>query len=269
MRPGSPFRARFSHAMRARGVPWARKLVYFPAATVPPIEHVLPEGHEVGFMTEDGMNLKAWFLAGRTDDAATVLVLHGNGGNRASRAPLALALRERGFAVLLTDYRGYGGSDGSPSEEGLASDARAAQAWLLERQGVAPARLVFFGESLGSAVATRLACETPPAALVLRSPFTSLEALALHHYRGVPTFVLPDRYPTIDRIGSIASATLVVAGSRDTIVPLAESERVFEAATEPKRLLVVPGADHNDLALLSGDSVIDEMVTFIEQYLPR
>jgi fermentation-respiration switch protein FrsA (DUF1100 family) len=107
-----------------------------------------------------------------------VLVFNGNGGNRAHRAPLAAALSRSGLAVLLFDYRGYGGNPGAPTEPGLLADARAARAYLASRPGVDPGRLVYLGESLGAAVAVALAVEVPPLALVLRSPFTSLATWA-------------------------------------------------------------------------------------------
>jgi fermentation-respiration switch protein FrsA (DUF1100 family) len=246
-----------------RGLPWLRKLIYFPTQDVPPIEHVLPGGEEVVVPSDDGLQLRAWFLARSADPAPTVLVLHGNGGNRADRAALASALAARGYAVLLSDYRGYGGNSGRPDEQGLAADARGALAWLDRHPRVDGSRIALFGESLGAAVAVGLASEVEPAALILRSPFTSLGEIARHHYPGVPTAVLPDRYPTIDRIPSIGAPTMVIAGDRDEIVPLAQSERVFAAASEPKRLLVLPGVDHNDLVLLAGERMIGEVASFL------
>lgn len=253
--------------MRKRGLSWIRRLIYFPNASVPPIDQVLPAGEEIVFTTADGLRIAAWFVPGQGNRTAAVLVLHGNGGNRADRAPLAAALAARGYAVLLSDYRGYGHNPGKPSEEGLAADARAAQAWLRSQASVDPDRIVFFGESLGSGVAVRLATEVPPAVMVLRSPFTSLGDLARVHYPWIPTALLPDRYPTIDRIGATSVPTLVIAGERDQIVPLANSVQLFHAANEPKRLVIVPGADHNDPELLAGRHMLSEITDFMEEHL--
>ena len=122
--------------------------------------------------------------------------------------------------MLLLDYRGYVGNPGSPSEDGLLADARAARAYLLSRADVDPARLVYFGESLGAAVAVALAAEHPPAALILRSPFTSLADIAAVHYPFLPAgLMLRDRYESIERIGRVRAPLLVVAGQRDRIVP--------------------------------------------------
>ena len=141
--------------------------------------------------------------------------------------------------MLLFDYRGYGGNSGRPSENGLAADARAAQAWLAAQPDVE--RVVYFGESLGAAVAIGLAVERPPAALVLRSPFTSLADVGAVHYPWLPVRrLLLDRYPSIERIGSLSAPLMVIAGDRDDIVPESLSKRLYDAAAEPKRFCWCP-----------------------------
>jgi fermentation-respiration switch protein FrsA (DUF1100 family) len=152
-----------------------RRLIYFPMRQdVPPVATVLPGAKEITFETADGLRLSGWFApAAATDSQATVLVFNGNAGDRSFRAPLAAALNRAGLSVLLFDYRGYAKNPGSPSEQGLVTDARAAWADLAAREDVDAGRLVYFGESLGAAVALALAVEHPPGALVLRSPFTS------------------------------------------------------------------------------------------------
>jgi uncharacterized protein len=257
-------------AVLALAVVWSqqRRFVYFPhPAVVPPAAGVLPGGEEVEFGTEDGLRLRGWFVPGQDGDGGAVLVCNGNGGNRAMRAPLAAALSRAGLSVLLFDYRGYGGNPGSPSEAGLAADARAAQEWLATRAGVDPRRIAFFGESLGAAVALGLARERSPAALVLRSPFTSLADVARVHYPWLPVrLLLAERYPSLDRVRDLDSPLLVVAGERDRIVPAAQSRRLYEAAPEPKRFVLVPRADHNDEALLAGDLLIDAVLGFLNDH---
>ncbi|WP_346124258.1 alpha/beta hydrolase [Nonomuraea roseola] len=140
-----------------------RRLIYLPDPAPPPAAGaVLPGARDVAFTTSDGLRLTAWHLTGG-GRGVTVLVAGGNAGNRLHRGPLASALRREGFDVLLMDYRGYGGNPGSPSEEGLLRDARAARALV-------KGPVIYFGESLGAAVVTALATEDPPDALVLRSP---------------------------------------------------------------------------------------------------
>jgi fermentation-respiration switch protein FrsA (DUF1100 family) len=251
---------------------WAlqRRMIYFPDARVPDPRTLGAEGVEpVTFTTADDLELRGWFfpLAGRR---ITVLVFNGNAGNRAYRVPLAEALRARGMQVMLMDYRGYGGNPGAPTERGLAADSRAARAYLLSRPDVDARRLVYFGESLGAAVAVDLAAEHAPAALVLRSPFTSLTDIGRYHYRLLPVaLLLRDRYPSIDLIRRVHAPLLVIAGDRDGIVPLEFSRRLYEAAAGvPKEFVTIAGADHNDEALLAGDVMMISVARFVAGLLP-
>lgn len=262
-----------------------RRLLYFPSQVVPTSP---PTGvDEVMLSTDDGLELAAWFVpsarragldaessrprGGQLDAADSVtpdrtsvaIVFHGNGGNRVGRLPFARSLARRGHSVLLVDYRGYGGNPGTPTAAGLALDARAALDWVVQRPGVDGDHIVYFGGSLGAAVAIELAIEHPPAALVLRSPFTSLADVARTHYPVVPSLLLRDRWPSLERMRELDVPTLVVAGSEDRIVPTEQSERLYEAATGPAQLHIVDGAGHNDLALLQGDTVLTAIDDFI------
>jgi len=246
------------------GLLWAfqRRLVYLPTGgPLPAAADVLPGGRDVQLTTADGLALGAWFVSGPTADAPAVLVANGNGGSRGMRAPLARALSAAGLAVLLFDYRGYGGNPGSPSEEGLALDVRAARSHLVEEVGVPPERLLYYGESLGCAVVTELAVEHPPAGLVLRSPFVDLAAVGSEHYPFLPVrALLRDSYPVAEQIAGVRVPTTVVLGTADTIVPPAQSRQVAEAAARLHRLVEVPGADHNDAVLLDGELLVDAVV---------
>jgi fermentation-respiration switch protein FrsA (DUF1100 family) len=246
---------------------WQRQLIYLPddGPTAPPAA-VLPGAEDVVLRTTDGLELAAWYLPGPSRDAPAVLVANGNGGHRGLRAPLARRLGEAGLSVLLFDYRGYAGNPGSPSEEGLALDVRAARTWLLDEAAVRADRLLDFGESLGCAVVTGLATEHPPAGLVLRSPFVDLASVGSAHYPFLPVrALLRDRYPVAEQIAGIRVPTTVVYGSRDSIVPPAQSRAVADAAAELYRVVEVPGADHNDPVLLDGDEVVSAVVEAAEQ----
>ena len=247
-----------------------RQLIYFPSAELPTAAQVgLPGAESVALATDDGLALGGWFVAAALPSmGVTALVFNGNGSNRSTRAPLAARLAARGISTLLFDYRGYGGNPGSPSEEGLALDARAARGYLASRPDVDQDRVVYYGESLGSGVAVALALEQPPFALVLRSPFTSLVDLGRYHYPLLPVAsMLRDRFLSIDRIGSVQSPVLVIAGDCDTIVPLSQSERLYDAAPFPKQLLVLEGLDHNDYELLAGARVMTAVVEFIRGFM--
>ena len=244
------------------GALWAlqRRLVYLPdTSPVPPAATLLPGAEDVVLRTSDDLELGGWWLSAG-DDAPAVLVANGNGGARDLRAPLARALADHGLSVLLFDYRGYGGNPGSPSEDGLARDVRAARQWLLDA-GVRPDRLLYLGESLGSAVVTELAVEHPPAGLVLRSPFTDLAAVGSHHYPFLPVrALLRDRYPVAEGVARVQAPTTVVYGGADSIVPPAQSRAVAEAAADLRDVVEVPGADHNDLVLLDGPELVAAVV---------
>ena len=245
-------------------VMWAlqRNLIYFPSrGPVPPAHEVIDGARDVTLETSDGLRLGAWFVPARgSTNGITVLVASGNAGDRSLRAPLAQSLADKGFAVLLFDYRGFGGNPGHPSEEGLARDSRAAYRFLIE-QGIRAERLLFYGESLGAAVVSELATEHPPAGLVLRSPFTDLAAVGQVHYPYLPVrALLRDRYPVVDHIRRLDVPTTVIYGTRDAIVPPEQSRAVAQAAGEGTTVVEVEGAGHNDLALLDGRELIDAIV---------
>jgi pimeloyl-ACP methyl ester carboxylesterase len=248
---------------------WAlqRRLIYLPSGGgVPPAAQVIDGARDVSLDTSDGLSLGAWFIpAAAPENEFVVLVANGNAGDRSLRAPLAGALADEGFAVLLFDYRGFGGNPGHPSEEGLALDVRAARRFLIDR-GVRDDQVLYFGESLGAAVVTELATEHPPAGLVLRSPFTDLAAVGRVHYPFLPVgALLRDRYPVVEHISRVNVPTTVVYGSGDGIVPPEQSRAVAEAAGGPTTLVEIEGADHNDLALLNGRELIDAVAELAER----
>lgn len=250
----------------ALGLLWLmqRKLIYLPDSGVPSVAAALPGWTDVVLSTADGIDLGGWFLAPEPG-APVVVVFNGNAGNRAGRAPLGAQLAAAGFGVLLFDYRGYGDNAGSPTEAGLARDARAAAAFVAQEAPSHP--VTYFGESLGAAVAIELATTVPPDVLVLRSPFTSMAEVASVHYPYLPVgALLRDEYPSVDRIGSVTAPLLVVAGSADSIVPLEQSRRLYEAAREPKQMVVVRAADHNDMALLAGEQLVAAVTRFIAEH---
>lgn len=248
---------------------WAfqRRLIYFPSAAPLPRAHDVIDGaRDVTLETSDGLSLGAWFFRARgRPNGLSVLVANGNAGDRSLRAPLAEALAEEGFAVLLFDYRGYGGNSGHPSEDGLARDVRAAYRFLIEDEGVEPERLIYFGESLGAAVVSDLATEHPPGGLVLRSPFTSLADVGRVHYPFLPVgALLHERYPVIDHVRHVDVPLTVVYGIHDSIVPPEQSRAVAEAAPGWATVVAIE-ADHNDAALLDGAPLIAAVVDLAER----
>jgi fermentation-respiration switch protein FrsA (DUF1100 family) len=254
-----------------------RSLIYFPGST-PPGSELLPRGAEViELHTSDGLRLSSWFLpathrsgsAGDRPAGPAVLIFNGNAGDRSHRLTLAEALTERGYAVLLFDYRGYAGNPGTPTEEGLRADAHAAIDALAARPEVDPERIAYFGESLGSAVAGGLATERPPAALVMRSPPSSLADVGRHHYPFLPIVdaLLLDRYPLAEQVRAVRVPLLVLVTERDEIVPADLSRRVFNAAVGPKRYVPLVATHHNDPELFAGDKMLAAVTSFLDEWL--
>lgn len=237
-----------------------RSLIFFPDNTPPPAaENVFPYGQDIQLSTSDGTALAAWYVPAAETSQETVIVAPGNAGNRAARSALGELMAEAGYGVLLMDYRGYGGNPGNPTEDGLARDARAAHSFLRTQAGLANHELVYFGESLGAAVVTALAAEHPPAALMLRSPFTSLADVGQAAY-GVPVgWLLRDDFPVEAGIGQVESPVAVIFGDSDSIVPPEQSRAVAQASRDAGNETLefsVTGADHNDPELGHGDGVL-------------
>lgn len=242
------------------------RLIYLPHAGVPaPASLGLSHAEVVTLSSDDGVALQGWFVpAASTPPRFTVIMFNGNAGNRGMRAPVAAEFARRGVATLLFDYRGYGDSNGRPSEKGLARDARAARDYLTTRTDVDTNRIVYFGESLGAAVALRLATVTPPFALVLRSPFTSLTDIGRYHYPYLPVrWLLRERYPSLERARTLSCPTLVIVGDRDSIIPAEHSRRLYAAITAEKRLVEIAGANHNDEEMFVGPALMQAVLDFV------
>jgi fermentation-respiration switch protein FrsA (DUF1100 family) len=239
------------------GLTWVmqRSVIYLPmGGEPPPAAEVIEGAEDVRLRTEDGLELGGWFVPPQdTDRETAVLVTNGNAGNRESRAPLARSLAANGFSVLLFDYRGYGGNPGDPSEEGLAMDAHAAADALAER-GFDAERTVYFGESLGAAVAANLAAERPPAALFLRSPFSSLADMGRFYYP--VRMILKDEFPVTERVSGIDRPTTVVVADADGVVPPEQSHEVSGASAALFEEVVLPGVGHNDPEAIHGPEVV-------------
>ncbi len=224
-------------------------LTYFPEKEIAqtPADFGL-RYRDLHFETGDGERLFGWWITtDHTPPAGHILLCHGNGGNIGDRLIDADLLCGAGFNLLLFDYRGYGRSSGRADEEGTYSDALAAKDALLAQPECDPARVIYLGESLGGAIALALALEVPPRGLVLQSTFTSLRAVAHHHYPLIPSVVVPDAYPSIRRIAKLQAPLLSLHGDRDDVVPLSEGLALFAAAPEPKRLHVFEGLGHSEL----------------------
>jgi uncharacterized protein len=198
----------------------------------------------VEIRTADGERLAAWYTPAKAG-MPVILFLHGKGGNIGHRPRRYRFFTAQGFGVLFVDYRGYGGSTGTPSEQGLLADAEAAYTWLMAK-GIAPQRLAVIGESLGTGIAVKLAARRPIAALALEAPYSSLSDIAADRYWWLPARLLINN--PIDAaadIGKINSPLLVQHGDADQTVPIAYGRKLFDRANMPKVFVTIPGADHS------------------------
>jgi len=224
-----------------------RSLIYYPDPMDPgPVAERAPNGEDVSFTTADGLTLGAWMLRPAAANGIAVLYLPGNGGNRRERLDVGEAIADLGYTVLLMDYRGYGGNPGSPTEPGLLLDARAAAEYL-RKAGFPPSKTLYVGESVGTGVAVQLAVTDPPAGVLLRSPYTSLVAVARDLYPWLPAgLILEDRFDTLAQLPKVTMPITVLCGSADTLISPEQSRAVADQAPNLFEFQMVSGADHND-----------------------
>lgn len=202
---------------------------------------------EVNFNASDGTRLHGWFYP-QEDATEVVMFAHGNGGNLTYWKEYIAELRARfEIAVFIFDYRGYGRSEGVPSEKGILDDARSARAWLADRASISEQKIVLMGQSLGGGVAVDLAARDGARALILDRAFDSLPDVAAVHYPWLPVrWLMRNRLDARAIIGNYGGPLLQIHGDVDHIVPRANGERLFEAAGEPKEFVCLPGLGHND-----------------------
>lgn len=240
-----------------------RQLIYFPD------RHIVQRPREMGLESEelwlrsaDGVKLRAWWVHG--SGQRVLLFFHGNAGNISHRLErVRLLVDALGLDVVLLDYRGYGESEGTPSEAGLYADGLALYQLAIDR-GFRPEQVVLFGESLGSAVAIETALHRPCRAVILETPFLSVPALARRYYPWVPPFLIRTRFDNERKIPRLKIPKLIVAAERDEIVPPEHARKLFELAALPKELYVIPGATHNDTYLVGGRAYIEAWKRFLD-----
>lgn len=242
-----------------------RRLLYFPSPGPVP----LPEGpryrgiEEFHVRAADGTRLVGWYWPG--ERPIDILIFHGNAGHRGHRLEWLEGLRSLGCGLAILDYRGYGGSEGSPTERGLYLDAEAALSWLEER-GERKREIVYFGESLGTAVAVELARRRPPAALILQSGFSSAADVGQRAYPFLPVRALmKDRFDSASKIGEVSAPILCIHGARDSIAPIRFARKLYEAAREPKEWFEVAAADHNDIPWVAGEEYLARIAAFLRK----
>lgn len=220
---------------------------------------------DVWFPSADGVKLFGWYVEARSD-AGVLLWCHGNAGTIINRLENLRELYRLGLSVFIFDYRGYGRSQGQPSEEGLYFDANGAYDYLTRTRMIRSERIIVFGRSLGAAVATELASSRPASGLILESPFPSIEAVAKFHYGGMPVhWLLGAEFRLIDRLPQVSIPKLIFHGDRDDVIPIQLGLQVFEAAKPPKWWYTIAGADHNNTYQVGGAAYFRRFVEFVQQ----
>jgi fermentation-respiration switch protein FrsA (DUF1100 family) len=225
-----------------------REIMYFPNTdhVGAPSEFGLGEMKVIPIKTEDGLALQDWFRPPKNGDKYTVVLFHGANVSLGHVALIARYLLKSDHGLFLCEYRGFGDSPGSPSEQGIYTDARAAVNWLTAN-GYPADHLVFYGSSLGTGVAVQMATETPPAMVILHSPYTRVADIAKMEYPMFPVdLLLKDRYDTIDKIGKVHAPVLILHGKDDKVIPIDNARQLFGAANHPKYFMAVEGWGHTD-----------------------
>lgn len=220
---------------------------------------------EVHLTTEDGVKIMAWHSPAPAG-APTIVYFHGNGGAVHRFKGLMRRIQKASYGAVFVSYRGYPGSDGFPTEDGLYSDGRAAIAWL-ESQGVPATSIFLYGHSLGSGVAVKLASERNFGGVILEAPYTSTVDVAVMRMPVLPVgWLMSDRFESLSRIKDVHSPIYIMHGGSDFAIPQRMGRALFEAANEPKVGFFPADADHLDLHLHGG---WDEAVKFVETYKPK
>lgn len=243
-----------------------RNLMYAPYQVFPnPALIGVGDMQEISVITADHLSLRALYRAPVLADKPVIVQFHGNGGSIAIRGNRARYYIDHGFGYMLAEYRGYAGNPGKPTEQGLYEDARAYLLWLIREQGMAQDRIVLYGESLGTGIATQMALEFPDIhALVLEAPYTSMQSLAQSHMFWMPAYwLVKDRYSNIDRVDRVKSPVLVLHGQKDSVVPFRHGTAVFQKIKSEKRFEIFSAGNHIDLySHGAGDKVRDFLAAY-------
>lgn len=242
---------------------FGNRSIYYPMKY--PIDEWSGVANDVWIDTADGVRLHGWYSASSPHRVA--LLLHGNAGNVTHRLDKMRRLNEAGLGVLLIDWRGYGRSEGWPTEGGLRKDARAAYDYL-RKGGFEANQILLYGESLGTTVATLLAAEVPCAALVLEAPFPNVQAVAA---KVVPVLgpLLVRGFDAGSVIGRVRAPKLFIHGDRDEVIDLELGRSLFATAAEPKEFWLVKGAGHNDIVETAGDAYTAKIREYAERVWGR
>jgi fermentation-respiration switch protein FrsA (DUF1100 family) len=242
------------------------KFVYYPLSDIALTPTATGLAYESLTLTSpDQHTIHGWYVP-HPEPRATMLFLHGNGGNISHRLDKLWIYHQLGLSVFIIDYRGYGQSSGKPSEQGTYLDAEAAWHYLIGERAIPAESIIVYGESLGAAVATWLTARYTAGALILESAFTSIEDMGKYYYPYLPVRLLTRiKYPAIDYLPNTQIPVLIIHSAADEIVPFAHGQVLYQAANDPKSFLEING-DHNSGFYLSGQLYTDGLDRFISSW---
>ncbi len=247
------------------------RYIYHPARAIFATPETIGLAYEsLVLKTADGESIHAWYVPhnsvpGKT--ARTILFCHGNGGNMGNRVGSLLTFNQLGFNTLTFDYRGYGESSGKPSEAGTYRDAKACWDYLINQCGLQPSDIILYGRSLGGAIASHLAVDVNPAALVLESVFASIPDMATEMFPILPiAFFCRYKYDNARNVAKVSCPVLVAHSQEDQTCPFSQARHVFDAASDPKQFVEMEGG-HNGGGLDSNPHFQDLLMVFLEKCL--
>jgi len=225
---------------------YQRNLMYFPDGDRPGVNfETVPQ--TITVEPEDGIMIEGWYWPAQKD-LPTIVFFHGNGHAYQYWVDKLMVYHREGYGALFTDYRGYGGAAGQPSEEGLYHDARSFITALNNMNNIDLDQMIFYGESLGAGIAVQMALEFPAKAVILESAKSSAVDIAKRRYWMLPVnLLMKDQYRNLDKIHNLNMPKFFIHGERDMIIPIAYGQRLYDAAPEPKQFRSLPNAGHNDL----------------------
>ncbi len=243
---------------------YQRSILYLPVKEMAgPKNYGIYNAELINLKTSDNVNIIGWYISPKHNQPV-MLYLHGNAGNLGDRVEKLQAYLNQGFGMLAVSWRGYGGSEGSPTEDGLYNDARSAIKYLTD-SGIGLKDIFFYGESLGSGVAVQMATEFSARALVLEAPYTSISNKAADLYPYIPVrALLKDHFSSIDKIGSVHIPVLIFHGYLDKVMPISHGRRMLEAANEPKEARFFEQVGHTDFDFAETARMTHEFVMGIK-----
>ncbi len=248
---------------------YERKGIYFPARKI----HLTPkdmglEFEDVYFSSSDGIRLNGWFIPAG-ESRATILFCHGNAGNISHRIEVIYLFNKLGLNVFIFDYRGYGRSQGSPTEEGLYMDAQAAYKYLVEKRNLKEESIVVYGKSIGANVAVELCSKVKTAALISESAFTSALDMGKKLFPFLPLkWLISIKFDALSKIKDIIVPKLIIHSKDDRIIPFKHGRKLFEAAPEPKEFYPMRGG-HNEALFLAKEDFVDKIDVFLQKHLDK